>query len=48
MLETHLAGKTNKKKQYSNSPDPPAHTKLLHTTLYRETRRAPQPPEASS
>jgi hypothetical protein len=44
MLETHLAVKTTKKKQKSNTPETPACTEAM---LYRETRRAPTPPDAS-
>jgi hypothetical protein len=46
MLETHLAGKTTKKRQNFDPSTPPARTENLHLTLNRETRRAPRPPVA--
>jgi hypothetical protein len=48
MLETHLAGKTTKKRQISNTPKPTGHILLPHTTIHRETRRAPAPPDIDS
>jgi hypothetical protein len=44
MLETHLAGKTTKKRQNFDPSTPPAGTENLHYTLNGETRRAPRPP----
>jgi hypothetical protein len=46
MLETHLAGKTTKKRQNIDPSTPPAGAENLHFTLNRETRRAPRPPDA--
>jgi hypothetical protein len=46
MLETHLAGKTTKKKQNFDPSTPPPGAKNLHFTLYGETRRAPGLPVA--
>jgi hypothetical protein len=43
MLETHLAGKTTKKRQNFDSSTPPAGTEHLHFMLNGETRRAPGP-----
>jgi hypothetical protein len=44
MLETHLAGKTTKKRQNSDPFTPPASAEHLHFMLNGETRRAPGPP----
>jgi hypothetical protein len=46
MLETHLAGKTTKKRQNFEPSITPACTEHLHFTLNGETRRAPGPPDA--
>jgi hypothetical protein len=46
MLETHLAGKTTKKRQNFDPSTPPAGTENLHFTLNGETRRAPRLPVA--
>jgi hypothetical protein len=46
MLETHLAGKTTKKRQNFNPSTPPAGAENLHFTLNGETRRAHGPPVA--
>jgi hypothetical protein len=46
MLETHLAGKATEKRQNFEPSTPPARAEQLHFTLYRETRRAPGPPDA--
>jgi hypothetical protein len=48
MLEIHLAGKTTKKRQNSDTSTPPAHAQHPPTTLNGEARRAPMPPDASS
>jgi hypothetical protein len=48
MLETHLAGKTTKKRQNFDSSTPPACAEHLHFTLNGETRRAPGPQVAST
>jgi hypothetical protein len=49
MLETHLAGKTTKRKQNFDPSTLPACAEHLHFTLNRETRRAPRlPPDASA
>jgi hypothetical protein len=49
MLETHLTGKTTKKRQNFDSSTPPACAEHLHFTLNRESRRAPAPlPDASA
>jgi hypothetical protein len=39
MLETHLAGRTTKKSQNSNTSELPACTQLPHAMIYRGTRR---------
>jgi hypothetical protein len=44
MLETHLAGKTTKKRQNFDPSTPPAGAEHLHFTLNGEIRRAPRPP----
>jgi hypothetical protein len=44
MLETHLAGKTTKKRQNFDPSTPPAGSENLHFTINGETRRAPRPP----
>jgi hypothetical protein len=44
MLETHLAGKTTKKRQNFDHSTPPVCAEHLHFTLNRETRRSPRPP----
>jgi hypothetical protein len=44
MLETHLAGKSNEKRQNIDLSTPPACTEHLHFMLNRETRRAAGPP----
>jgi hypothetical protein len=41
MLEPHLAEIKHQGESKSQHPEPLAHTKLLHTTLYWENRRAP-------
>jgi hypothetical protein len=41
MLETHLTGKTTKKRQNFDPSTSPASTEHLYLTLNRETRRAP-------
>jgi hypothetical protein len=46
MLETHLAGKTTKKRQNFDPSTPPAGAENLHFMLNAETRRAPGPPVA--
>jgi hypothetical protein len=46
MLETHLAGKTTKKRQNFDPSTPPGGAENLHFMLNRETRRAPGPPVA--
>jgi hypothetical protein len=46
MLETHLAGKTTKKRQNVDPSTPPVGTENLHFTLNREIRRVPGPPVA--
>jgi hypothetical protein len=46
MLETHVAGKTTKKRQNFDPSTPPPGTEHLHFTLNGETRRAPGPPVA--
>jgi hypothetical protein len=46
MLETHLAGKTTKKRQNFDPSTPPAGTEHLHFTLNGETRRASRLPVA--
>jgi hypothetical protein len=33
MLEPHLAGRKHQEESKLQNPEPPAHTKLLHTTL---------------
>jgi hypothetical protein len=49
MLETHLTGKTTKKRHNFDSSTPPAHGYHLHFTLNGETRRAPAPlPDGSA
>jgi hypothetical protein len=48
MLEIHLAGKTTKKRQTSNTSTPSAHAEHPHSMLNRENRRAPLPPDASA
>jgi hypothetical protein len=40
-LETHLAGKNTKKRQYFDHSTHPAGAENLHFTLKGETRRAP-------
>jgi hypothetical protein len=44
MLETHLAGKTTKKRKNFDPSTPPASTENLHFMLNGETRRTPGPP----
>jgi hypothetical protein len=46
MLETHLAGKTTKKRQNFDPSTPPAGAENLHLTLNGETRRTPGLPVA--
>jgi hypothetical protein len=46
MLETHLAGKTTKKRQNFDPSTSPACAEHLHFTLNGETRRAPGLPDA--
>jgi hypothetical protein len=46
LLETHLAGKTTKKRQKFDPSTPPAYTEHLHFTLKGEIRRAHGPPDA--
>jgi hypothetical protein len=46
MLETHLVGKTTKKRQNFDPSTPPAGAENLHFMLNGETRRAPGPPVA--
>jgi hypothetical protein len=46
MLETHLAGKINKKRQNFDPSTPPASTKNFYFTFNGETRRAPRLPVA--
>jgi hypothetical protein len=49
MLETHITGKTTKKRQNFDSSTPPAYALHLHFMLNGETRRAPAlPPDAST
>jgi hypothetical protein len=48
MLGTHLAGKATEKRQKFDPSIPPACAKNLHFMLNRETRRAPEPPDASA
>jgi hypothetical protein len=48
MLETHLAGKTTKKRQNFDTFTSPAGAEHLHFMLNGETRRAPGPPVAST
>jgi hypothetical protein len=45
MLETHLAGKTTKKRQNFDPSTPPVCAENLHFTLNGKTRRAPGPPD---
>jgi hypothetical protein len=40
-MEIHLAGKTSKKRQNSDTSTPPACAQYPHATLNREIRRAP-------
>jgi hypothetical protein len=46
MLETHLAGKTTKKRQNFYPSTPPAGAEYLHFTLNGETSRDPGLPVA--
>jgi hypothetical protein len=46
MLETHLAEKTNAKRQNFDPSTPPASAENLHFMLNVETRRAPGSPVA--
>jgi hypothetical protein len=47
-LETHLTGKTTKKRQNFDSSTTPACAEHLHFTLNGETRRDPKmPPDTS-
>jgi hypothetical protein len=48
MLEIHLAGKTTKKRQNSNTSTPPARAYHAHAMLKEDTRRAPMLPDAIS
>jgi hypothetical protein len=48
MLDTHLTGKTTKKRQNFDSSTTPACAEHLHFTLNRETRRDPTPPPDTS
>jgi hypothetical protein len=48
MLEIHLAGKTTKKRQNSDTSTSPACTYHPHSTSNGETRRALAPPNAST
>jgi hypothetical protein len=48
MLETHLAGKTTKKRQNFDPSTPPAGAEHLHFTLNGEIRRAHGPPVTGS
>jgi hypothetical protein len=46
-MEIHIAGKTTKKRQNSDISTPPDCAYHPHSTVNKETRRAPAPPDAS-